>query len=515
MFSEPIRDFFARVERAESSTRTIAIGGDPIELNYTTGRAAGAYERLRNLIDYREEHAVRRNAIERILKRLVLIERQSDVGVTLIRELVEGGYLSAELATDVLARTVQDTVYRFLSVRQPSFSIESITKQLLSLAATEIESHLSPLQYAVDRESVEVMYKTLRTRMIVSGASVDRAHEQLYCACWRTLLAADDERLMYALWLLYMPEWGSSDQASSIDKVPHVLARIRTVARSSLQWQIVPKIHNLGVSFRIIRELVNKRGSAARAVFENERELEEQVRALLEERYKVERDRIRSSGVRAVVYLFVTKMIVALLVEVPYELLVLKHLSYVPLAVNIFFHPALLFSLTRNVRSLSERNTTSIIEGMRGVLYPGTNTARPITIGAGYSRFALAFGVVYAVLFCAVFGALIGFLQAIGFNTVSIGLFMLFFALVSYFAFRIRRQARRWYVTADHGLFATLGTLLVVPIVRAGAWLARTFSAFNVFILVMDFIIETPFKRILSFIHQFMLYMRERIDEMR
>jgi len=92
---------------------------------------------------------------------------------------------------------------------------------------------------------------------------------------------------------------------------------------------------------------------------------------------------------------------------------------------------------------------------------------------------------------------------------------MFFLALVSYFAFRIRYQARRWKVIEDQRSLAILAGVLAIPIVRTGRWLSTTFSSINIFVIILDFIIETPFKRILNFSNQFMLYLKEKGDEMR
>ena len=83
------------------------------------------------------------------------------------------------------------------------------------------------------------------------------------------------------------------------------------------------------------------------------------------------------------------------------------------------------------------------------------------------------------------------------------------------FVFGIRYQARRWKVIKSEGAISVVGNMLAVPIVRTGRYLSQTFSSINVFVLILDFIIETPFKRLLNFSNQFLLYLREKSDELR
>jgi len=52
-------------------------------------QAAVLYENVRYLVDYQEAHSIRRSAIERILKRAILIERKAVSAVSLLVELVE------------------------------------------------------------------------------------------------------------------------------------------------------------------------------------------------------------------------------------------------------------------------------------------------------------------------------------------------------------------------------------------------------------------------------------------
>ncbi|MEO8638266.1 MAG: hypothetical protein ABI430_05210, partial [Candidatus Taylorbacteria bacterium] len=93
--------------------------------------------------------------------------------------------------------------------------------------------------------------------------------------------------------------------------------------------------------------------------------------------------------------------------------------------------------------------------------------------------------------------------------------FIFFLTLVSYFAFRIRHSSKRWHVKSKEGLFTMIGSVLALPIVNAGRWLSQKFSSINVLVLILDFIIETPFKFLLNFSNQFILFLKEKTEELR
>ncbi|MBI4079748.1 hypothetical protein HY414_00780 [Candidatus Kaiserbacteria bacterium] len=513
MLSEPVRELVAKVEAVEEAHRA-APRGEMLEVSTIVGKAASVYEKLRYLIDYREEHTIRRAALERILKRRVFIELKAESGLILLQELVDGKYIQKELATEEMAHEIDQIIAKYLELSRLANVNGGVGRRLISLAATETDARISPLEYAIDHESTEALYKSLMGRASAYGYTEEETNAQLYCACWRALLGADDERLSYALWLLYVPGWNNgADLAEIAQKLPTIIGSIRTTVQGDLQWRIAPKIKNEAIYFRIVRRALEKEGGGAARTLENSSQLDQFTRDFLEQTYEQENERIQKSGIRAVMYLFITKMTVALIAELPYELFVLGGIHYFPLAINIFFHPLLLFGLTRNAGGLNEANTNAIIEGLHGVLYEGkTKTVR---IRSAYTGFTVAFSFAYLVLFIFVFGGVIGVLQLLNFNPVSIGLFLFFLALVSYFAFRIRYRARRWKLVRDQGTIAIILGVLAVPIIRAGEWLSRTFSSINVFVIFLDFIIETPFKRLLHFANQFLMYLREKGEEIR
>lgn len=513
MLSGPIRELVAKVEAAEEAHARNP-RGEVLEVGTIIARAASFYEKLRYLIDYREEHTIRRAALERILRRRVFIERKAESALILLQELVDGKYISRELATEEVARETDAIIAKFLELSRFANANGAVTRRLISFAATEIDSCISPVEYAIEHESAEALYKSLKGHVSAYGASQEQVNGQLYCAAWRSLFGVDDDRLGYALWLLYVPDWRSSVNLEEVaGKLSAIIRSIRADIEGELQWQIAPKIKNESIYFRIIHRALEVHRGAAGHILDTPSELEAFTREFLEQMYEKENERIQKSGIRAVLYLFVTKMAVALVAELPYEWFILREINYFALSVNILFHPLLLFGLTRGAGSLNEANTEAIVQGLHGMLYEGKT--RAIRVRSGYSRFALAFGFAYLLLFFLVFGTVIGFLQLLGFNPVSITLFLFFLALVSYFAFRIRYRARRWKVVRGSGTFAILAGVLAVPIVRVGEWLSRTFSSINVFVLILDFIIETPFKKLLHFSNEFLLYLREKGEEIR
>lgn len=506
MLTQPIQELAERVSALSDESH--GAHETPLEINDVVSAVAGSYEKLRYLLEYREEHTVRRAAIERVLRRRLMLEGKDFDGTRFSRELVESKHLPAEKATEEFAHESARIVSRYESIAERAG--DEYRRRLLSFAASEIDGLLNPRETALDASVVDAMYKTLRPHITAYGYSAQEIDTQLFCACRRALLNADDEALGYALWLAYVPEWRteSADDVALSQAVPGIITAIRRDVKHGLQWLIVPRIKRESISFRIVRGYI---ADARHPDLESEAALDEYARSFLSQVYETERVRIKASGIRAVAYLFLTKFVIAIGVEAPYEYFVLGGLHYVPLVTNILFHPALLFALTRNVGMLTEANTEAVVADLHGLLYEGH--ARDITVRSGYSGLAPFFAIFYVLLILGVFGGIVGVLQAIGFNVIGGALFLFFLSLVTFFAFRIRMRASRWVVLESRGVPALITNALIAPIVRVGRYLSRTFSSVNVFVLFMDFILETPFKMLLNFSHHFLIYLREKANE--
>ena len=148
---------------------------------------------------------------------------------------------------------------------------------------------------------------------------------------------------------------------------------------------------------------------------------------------------------------------------------------------------------------------------MNALLHDGKQ--REIRVYAHYTAFTPIFAFLYVIIMLGMFGTIMQVLQMLHFHAASVILFLFFLALVSYFAFRIRRNANRWHASGNEGAFTIFSHILASPIVRSGRWLSKTFSSINVAIIIMDFILETPFKLLLSFSTQFVSYLKEKADE--
>lgn len=486
------------------------------EVNRLTAKVATWYEKVRYLLDYKEDHTIRRSAIERILKRKFLIQGQHEESTEdFLKELVNSQYISQSAVTQVHIDAVGEIWGRYHALIDTNDLSYGDRMMILSFAASEIDAYFD--DQSLDDLFVETFFSLIKDRIFpnVVYDSQDLV-EQVYCAAHRAILRSDDEMLAFGLWKKYFIAYGGTTEALQ-GQVSVILNRINRVVNNEAQWTIAQKLRNETIYFLTIKGIVEHFRAESRQILSSPESLDRHVALFLEYKYKRENIRIQQSGVRAVLYLFLTKILIAAAIEVPYELFFVygsfDAIPRIPIFVNILFHPFLLFVLTRGVGKLDSRNTQLIITGVHSFVDKETTAPIRVKVGTVYSVLHVIVTTLYWVLIAVVFGGIISILRAAEFSVAGIVLFIFFLALASYFAYRIRFNAQRWKVIGQESISRMLTSMAIVPIIHAGQWLSQKFAAVNLLVMFMDLVIETPFKLILNVSDAFVTYVREKSQE--
>ncbi len=493
--------------------------GPLIQVNDLTGQASVFYEKIRYMVDYKEEHTIRRSAIERILKRKLIIENVPDAGLSLLEELVASGYLVNKSIPESVADGINDIInkYLILGVEVANIGRPIKNSRIISLMASEVERFLYPqvLNDLVVESFYTTVSKTIKYQGEISQAELEA---QAYLACRRSLLEDDYETSFYALLVRNIPELLTANTEKKIKSLaPGFAQMVSMVAwelESPLGWKMANKLKNYSIYFAVIKEIFKEYGAMSESIFVDKVRLEHEIREILAVKYSEQYHLISKSGTRAVIYILLTKIILAFAIELPFERFVLGEINYFALGTNVIFHPVLLFVMVKTIPAVSSKNTEYIIYGVEDII--NGEKLNPIYIKPPVANTFLEtiFDALYLVLFALTFGAILSVLNALHFNVVSILLFLFFLALVSYFGFRVRHNAKKWRLaTEDSDFFSLLWNFFTIPILRTGRWLSRKFTTVNVFVFIMDFIIEMPFKFILGTFNSFISFLKDKRED--
>tara|TARA_B100001964_G_scaffold112157_1_gene125121 strand:+ start:453 stop:2054 length:1602 start_codon:yes stop_codon:yes gene_type:complete len=500
---------------------------EKIEVNEITGQVSAFYEKLRNSVDFKEVHLLRRFAIERNLKRRLLLETlKPNIARSLIEDMIRSRYLKNNTVPDnkvhLLERVIAkyNKLYTILNNIYHGKERQNYFNWLVGIEACEIDMLFNPEN--IEDSVVEAMYQVTKTRIKFKGAEVDIREKdiQLYISIHKSLVKSDDPIISYHLLNLYFPYWHNSDD--SLIKMlgsnfPSIYNTIQNHLRHPYQQKLFNSLKEPVITFKILYELILVKGLELEELLANPELLEAEAKILLNNKYKLIRKKITASSMRAIVYIFLTKVILAIILEIPYELYILKGVNYINLIINIVFPPILMFIIALTIIPPSKENTKKILENLHDLIYNKKEDSILCKLKAKYRSglgFKIFYNILYTALYIFVFGAVIKLLQSLEFNIVSGGLFILFLTAVSFFASRIRNTAKEYKaVQKKEGPFSFLINFFSLPIVAVGHWLSIKFKKINIFTFIMDFIIEAPFKMFIAGFEDWLDFMKEKKED--
>jgi hypothetical protein len=509
-------------ERAEARPE-----GELITVSETVSSAASVYETIRNTLEYDEEHLLRRNAIRRILKRRLGEVEHEKLAADLLKELIWAKYLPNKVVPEAAVQIVTGLLDKyqplFISAGQSVKDSQRFRDWLFDVVSTEIEYTLAPP--VADEALARFAYAELKTRLSWSSTVIPEADRdlQLYIAVHRAVLKSNLATLRFRVFSLFHQDWvgaaaGSQAVADVAAKLPQIIPMVESQIRHAGQDALFVLVRRHAVVFHVIRDVAESDPDAFHQAVaaHNTLELDGQLASAAGTRYARFRGRLANAVIRAVIFLFFTKMMLALIIEAPYERLVLKTTDWTPLLANIIFHPLLLGVIGLTTRIPEATNTEAIVREAHAFLGLGEDIGFTYKLRRPWSRGALGavFNAIYAVMFLFTLGLIVTVLRAFDFNLLSIVFFVFFLSLVTFFGLKIRNTRRELMVVETRaGFLATLADILFLPLIRAGRWVALRVPRINVFLFFFDFIVEAPFKAAINMVEGWLAFLREKKEE--
>jgi|GEM_PF-4990427 len=512
--SETLDPAFARLLDVYTHALTVErerLGQPLLEVDDTGSRLSSMYERLRQVVDYKEEHLVLRSIILRILKRRLNSGQTEKFGEGLVKELTLSGYLNNKTVPVRTLLAIDQVVERFVFLADKAgvwqlYTPSLPTKDALwALAAAEIEMIVVPhdtetglVSYAVEifKSRTDVAQKYIYE----DAAALDVA---LTIAAHRVVLKADTIAVAHRLLQLYMPEW----QTLTTTEISRRHAEITAIfghihgwlddegsddlQRHIAQFAVAVEVLDGALHSATSTELTQLRHSPVM--------LHERVKKQYQQLQKRVTKTFQGSVLRAGIYILLTKALLGLIIEVPLEMVMFGHVVPIPLILNTIFPPLLLFSLLLTP-GVSRKNQDRVIGEVEAIVYDGRSFGAQEKIVQLNPEPDSALLPVFYLLLYIVYGAILGgigwLLNIMRFTIVSGFFFYLFVSVVIYFSVRISAKRRAIVrLPVKRNIFAGL---VLMPFLTLGKFINSTFSQFNLFTLTLDLLLEAPFKSLIE-----------------
>ncbi|MBI4257260.1 hypothetical protein HY626_04365 [Candidatus Uhrbacteria bacterium] len=500
---------------------------DVMNVSETVSAAASVYETVRNALEYDEEHLLRRNAIHRILKRRMVDGPSREMATKLLKELIWARYLhNGKVPTNMIQKVgtiLEKYKLLFTTLDPESKDGQHAYEWLLDVLSVEIEYLLGPP--CIDEALASFAYQELKKRLEWQTQTLQGEERdlQLYIAIHRTVLKSNQATLRYRVLTLYYNTWRKSQGGDAVVKEisMNLMKVINSVEHQILhpaQDEMYRFIRRHAVVFHVLSDVVRDNPEAFGQALKGGDipSIDTALTKAAETRYSTFRGKLKRTVVRAALFLLLTKSILAVVIELPYEVFVLHTSDYLPLAINILFPPILLMLISLSVRIPRKQNTQRILEELHAIFGVGDEFSVIFKRKRGWGRGALwwIFNTLYVGILVLTIVVVSSVLKSFAFNGLSIFFFIFFLSLVAYFGLRIR-NTRRELVVVDlsRGFFGTVADMLFLPIIRTGRWVALRAPRVNIFLFFFDFIIEAPFKAAIDIVESWLAFLREKQEE--
>ncbi|MBI4130110.1 hypothetical protein HY468_02230 [Candidatus Roizmanbacteria bacterium] len=510
----------------EKSRQTIGTpGGERISISRTVSAVAVLYEKVRVAMEYREEHLMRRAAIERIIKRrLILNENGRGIAEYLLKELLWAKYAPEDSIPIAQIPNIQRTVDKYIFLRneigrgRPREEQMRVHEWLISSAAAEVEQKLAPNQ---EREAfINFIFRYFQKKVFLKDETDQTKNIQVYVAVHHAFAKSDDDFIRYELLKLSFPHlfpasW--KEVQNETGKIYETLISIQEQLKHKLSTRLTRSLKKEIAPFLILRDLYEQDKKNFKTIIEDTAKLEEHIDRLCRKRYQEIGKKYATAATRSIIYIFLTKMLFAIALEYPFERYIAKAFNPVPLVINTVFPPILMFVALIGISAPGQDNTKRIIARLKEILYQESSNEHQITLalktpqGRPFLRFI--FSLLYLITFTFVFGVITLYLTILHFNAASIAIFIFFISVVLFFAYRIRQTGREYTIGRKEGIFSPVIHLFLLPILDVGKWLSNEISRLNVLVVIFDFIIEAPFKAIFEVFEEWFSFIKKKKDE--
>jgi hypothetical protein len=206
-------------------------------------------------------------------------------------------------------------------------------------------------------------------------------------------------------------------------------------------------------------------------------------------------------------------MLLALILEFPFDILLVGRTNFFALTINSLFPPTLMFLVTASIRLPGEENTKKVIGKIKEYIYEA-QASQATEIAPKTKTFSgIGFTALYLFTYLLIFGGIIFILNKAHFNLASQAIFLFFLSVVSFFGYRVRLLTKEYELVEKESALSPVVDFLFLPILRVGQWFSNELAQINILIFIFDFVIEAPFKAFFYVIEQWIHFVRTKREE--
>lgn len=516
------------------------------DLALTVGRF---YEKVRKVIDWKDENALKRGTIARAINRDLIPQigflnldevdqKTLDLAETMIFELMRSGYFDNKLINAATVETLAVILHKYLiAFCYLNSGQDALTKRDLKLRiklqnwtvqimACEIEELLAPA-YKI-WALINLMDNVLadRIRVIPSQALDDFTKDRLrLIAVLRSLYDMDDYLISYELLKMYEPDFTNYGQVFDLGRIQKMYADKNAIDAdlSSVEGRQFLRIGNkYDAAYRMIGEITQslqmKNVDEGKEFFADEPRVLSRYKEIYAAKYKSLKVRLLKTAFWTTLSVVIANLASVIIIEWPVA--ELAGLGFGPWAIafDIIIPCVAMFILVMLIRPPKAENETIVWNEIRKIIFAEgqQDTYEIRKRQRGPNKLVQAF--FYATTFLAgALGlwALYWLFTVAGLPITSVYLNVVYITMVLFASLNIRAKAQELTVFEKSSLFDFILDIFSIPLARIGQWFSKKWKEYNVFSILFSLIIDSPLSNFIGFIEDWRNYLKENKSEIR
>lgn len=516
----------------------------PLEVDELASKIAAAYEKVRKVIDWKEENLLRRGAIERILKRRLVSElygisilpnlNAQEMAEPMILELMRSGYFDNGKIAKKQIKEIENILNKYIRILDSSRFPKAINKKhvknkmefytwMLEIAACEIEEVLAPAfkENALLNLMTNVIFERNRILPTDRLSALDRL-VQTYIACMRTLYNFDDPIISYNVIKIRFPFWVEETEVSInqvIDQVHDIRQQIETDLNNEDGKQFFKLAGKYDAAYRIIGDVLDQINSTP-AIVKEKLANPDQLKKMVEEVYFKRKASLKGRLFRSAIYstlsIFVAGIASFIIFEGPVARLAGLDFSWLALFIDLLIPSLVMFLLVIFIRPPKDQNLRIVQKEIAKIIYQ-QNSEDVYEIDFRRQKNKILNGIFFGIsVLCGVVSMwFIFWLFEIGkvpwtsmyIDTVNV-------AMVVFAAMAIKQKSKEITIE-DHGNFIEfLLELFSIPLAKIGQWFSAKWKKYNIFSALFTAVVDLPFSALIRIVEDWRNFLKERSSEM-
>ncbi|MBU0998602.1 hypothetical protein KJ570_03675 [Patescibacteria group bacterium] len=514
--------------------------GPYIHVDEIASKVAAFYEKIRAVVDWKEEHLLRRTAIERGLKRRFIYEisgirvvngfNLKDASESLVLELVRGGHLpNNKIPREKLPnvqKILEKYIYIFgnnpLSLKNSSLKIKdkiNFYNWFLEIAACEIEEILLPSlkEMVLINYMSEVMFEKIQIDPTVNITDNEK-FIQIYIASQLTLFRLDNPIITYKLLKLKYPDWKNVNE-KNLNYFSKNILKIQDEIKKDFEHPYANDFYiaceQYDTLFLILYDVLEELGRSDQDISDrifNWKDFGSTVVEVYNKRLASLKTRLFKMAIFSTLSVLVASAVSLFLVEVPIAKFFYGKFNVLAIFVDILLPTFLMFILVLLVKTPGQKNLENLLVALKKIIYKNEKQE--------YYEIRLKRKRGFIVKL------LVGFFYFLGMGTTLGFIFWIFYiakvpitsvyvdtinvAVIVFAALLIRQKSKELLVEEKSVFWEFILDTLSVPIGRIGQWVAEKWKEYNIVSVFFTVLIDMPIQTIVGVIEDWSLFIKEK-----